>query len=123
MPPAAAPKVAARIVAVIPAPNEAGAVGEAVASLFSQALDDFHIVLVDDNSSDGTAEVARKAAEKAGRQTSLTIVSGSEPPRGWTGKLWAVHQGLQKASELHPEFLLSTDADTVHATENAAALL
>ena len=115
--------LAAGIVAVIPARNEAAVIGEAVASLLGQTVRDLHIVLVDDNSSDGTAELARQAAGKAGKLDSLTILSGSEPPRGWTGKLWAVHQGLQKASERDPDFLLLTDADTLHAPENIAALV
>src|SRR5207237_9379344 len=76
-----------------------------------------------DNRRDGQAELARQAAGKAGKLDSLTILSGSEPPRGWTGKLWAVHQGLQKASERDPDFLLLTDADTLHAPENIAALV
>jgi hopene-associated glycosyltransferase HpnB len=118
-----AQNLTARVVAVIPARNESAVIGESVRSLLNQAMNDLPIILVDDNSSDGTAEVARHAAEKADKIKSLTILSVSEPPSGWTGKLWAVHQGVEKASKLDPKFLLLTDADTQHAPGNVAALV
>ena len=54
------------------------------------------IVLVDDHSSDGTADVARRSAAAAGAPDRLTVLSGRTPPRGWTGKLWAMQQGVDR---------------------------
>ena len=105
----------ASVVAVIPARNEAAGVGRAIASLAAQDYrGPYHIVLVDDASTDGTAEVARKAAP-ADR---LTIVQAAPLPPGWTGKLWALAEGVRYAQRLNPEFLLLTDADIVHPPGN-----
>lgn len=117
---AAAPK----IVAVIPARDEAPDIGTAVTSLLTQryggALD---IVLVDDHSSDGTAEVARAAAAVAGAADRLRIIAARDLPPGWTGKLWAVSEGLAAAEALMPGFLLLTDADIAHGPDNVAQLV
>ena len=112
-PPAATPLAhAPAIVAVIPARNEAPCVGQAIASLCSQQYPGrFHIVLVDDGSDDGTADAARAAAP-AGQ---LTVIQAAPLPPGWTGKLWAVAEGLRLAADLSPDLLLLTDADIVHA--------
>jgi len=107
----------AGIVAVVPARNEAGAVADCVRSLLAQG--DLHLVLVDDASSDATAENARTAA---GRDSSLTVLHGDRLPPGWTGKLWALHQGIERARTMSPRFLLLTDADVVHAPGSVAAL-
>jgi len=108
------------IVAVIPARNEVESVGSAIGSLAAQAYTgEFHIVLVDDGSSDGTAEAARAAATSA----LLTVIDAGEPPPGWTGKLWAVAQGVSAAARRRPEFLLLTDADIAHAPGSLAGLV
>ena len=112
-----------RIAVVIPARNEAESVGRCIASLLSQQTDNLHMYLVDDGSSDGTADVALAAAEKAQRAGSLTVISGQPLPAGWTGKLWAVQQGIEHARELAPEFILLTDADIVHAPGSVAQLV
>jgi hopene-associated glycosyltransferase HpnB len=110
---------APRIVAVVPARDEAAVIGQAVASLSAQrAPGYFHIVLVDDHSSDGTADLARAAAPS----DRLTIVRAAPLPAGWTGKLWAVAEGIRHAALLRPDYLLLTDADIVHPTDNAFAL-
>src|SRR6476620_8764486 len=80
----AAPADGPGVVAVVPARNEADVVGKAVGSLGRQRYaGPFQIVLVDDDSSDGTADVARAAAG-ANR---LTVIAGEPLPAGWTGKL------------------------------------
>jgi hopene-associated glycosyltransferase HpnB len=110
--PAASLGPAPRIVAVIPARNEAPVVAAAVESLAKQRYPgEFHIVLVDDHSDDGTAAAARAAAPP----DILTIVEAAPLPAGWTGKLWAVSQGVAHARRFAPDFLLLTDADIVHA--------
>ena len=74
-----------------------------------------HIFLVDDASSDRTAELAEDSARQAGGLARLTILHSRSLPPGWTGKLWAVRQGIEAARDLHPEFLLLTDADILHS--------
>ena len=112
------------VTAVIPARDEADVVGRVVSSLLGQrpALD---IVLVDDQSSDGTAEAAGRAAAKLGASDRLTILSGRPLQAGWTGKLWALQQGIDHVlSRPAPaEFLLLTDADIAYAPDSLAALV
>ena len=114
----------AAVTAVIPARNEADVVGRAVASLLSQrpALD---IVLVNDQSSDGTAEAADGAAAELGASNRLTVLSGRPLPPGWTGKLWALQQGIDHvlARSAPAEFLLLSDADIAYAPDSIAALV
>jgi hopene-associated glycosyltransferase HpnB len=107
------------VVAVIPARNEAAVVGRAVASLAAQEYGGaFRVVLVDDGSEDGTAETARAAASPE----RLTVVHAAPPPPGWSGKLWAVAEGIRHAQRFQPEFLLLTDADIVHPPDNLRQL-
>jgi hopene-associated glycosyltransferase HpnB len=105
------------VVAVIPARDEAASVGRAVESLLRQDYPGrFTVVLVDDNSRDGTADAARKAATNANATERLRVVAGAPLATGWTGKLWAVHQGLAEAARFAPNaaYVLLTDADVVH---------
>ncbi|GMQ90092.1 MAG: glycosyltransferase [Gammaproteobacteria bacterium] len=87
---------------IIPARNEAALIGQALAALNAQGQD-LRIVLVDDQSSDGTSEAARAAAGHG-----LCVVNGRPLPGGWTGKLWALEQGRAHASR---PFTLLIDAD------------
>jgi hopene-associated glycosyltransferase HpnB len=101
------------ITAVIPARDEAQSVGETIASLLQQDYPGpFSVILVDDQSTDGTAEVARHAAAAAADR--LTVVPGAVLPAGWTGKLWAMKQGVARALISNPAYLLLTDADIVY---------
>ncbi|MBN9290680.1 MAG: glycosyltransferase [Hyphomicrobium denitrificans] len=100
------------IVAIIPARNEADVLPRSLASLAAQNYPgEFSIVLVDDQSSDGTSDVAQRIANEAGRK--ITVVSGAALPSGWTGKVWAMHQGIAVASDQAdaPQYFLLTDAD------------
>jgi hopene-associated glycosyltransferase HpnB len=72
------------------------------------------VVVVDDDSSDDTAA---KAASQVAAHRQVTVVKGKPPPRGWTGKLWALEQGIHAAGTLRPDYLLLTDADIVHAPD------
>lgn len=111
------------VAAVIPARNEAEVIGRCVASLLQQeGVRRLQIFLVDDGSSDGTAELALQAVQTAGKTTQLTIVTGRPLPSGWSGKLWAVQQGVERARELNPDFLLLTDADIEHGPRSIAML-
>lgn len=111
-----------RVAAIIPARNEADSVGTAVASLLAQDYPgSFDIVLVDDQSSDGTAAIARQAAKGLGEER-LTILAGKGLPAGWSGKLWAVKQGIE-AAESTSDYLLLTDADIVYETNALSRLV
>jgi hopene-associated glycosyltransferase HpnB len=110
---------ALRIVAIVPARDEAEFAGSAIASLAAQRPPGyFHIILVDDHSSDATAAVAQAAAPR----DLLTVIRAAPLPAGWTGKLWAVAEGVRHAAGHHPDYLLLTDADIVHPPDNLASL-
>jgi hopene-associated glycosyltransferase HpnB len=122
-PPAPLPDAWPSVVAVVPARNEAAVVGPAVASLLRQAYPgDFSIVLVDDHSDDGTAAVAQTAA---GGDARLEIVAAAPLQPGWTGKLWALSEGVRQIEEggTPPELFLFTDADIAHHPDNLAELV
>lgn len=110
------------VVAVVPARNEADHIAASIGSLLRQEYPgSFRIILVDDDSSDGTALIATRAAAFAPNR--LIVVGSEGPPRGWAGKIWAVKQGIASAEELQPEYLLLTDADIVHAPDTLAWLV
>jgi len=112
-----------RLVAVVPARNEAESIGIAVRSLLAQTLaPPIHVIVVDDGSTDGTAGKAREAAEEAGAGERLTVLRGTPPPPGWTGKLWAMSQGVAAAAARSPDLLLFTDADIEYVPGEIAAL-
>jgi hopene-associated glycosyltransferase HpnB len=85
----------------------------------------FSIVLVDDDSEDATAELARGAASRLGSDRNFTLVSSRGLASGWTGKLWAVRQGVEAANNAAepPDYLLLTDADIVHTPDSVQALV
>ena len=117
-----APSAWPAVTAVIPARDEAQGVGETIASLLRQDYPGpFSVILVDDQSTDGTAEVARQAAATAADR--LTILPGAALPAGWTGKLWAMKQGVERALMSEPTYLLLTDADIVYGPDALARLV
>jgi hopene-associated glycosyltransferase HpnB len=114
------------VVAVVPARNEADCVAESIGSLLDQDYPGaFSVILVDDQSSDGTAGIALRAAKMRGASDRLTIVYGQAPPAGWMGKTWAQQQGLALALRQSPppSYVLLTDADIVHAPDTLAWLV
>jgi hopene-associated glycosyltransferase HpnB len=114
------------IAAIIPARDEAACVGETIASLLRQNYPGaFTVILVDDQSRDSTAQVARDAAAALGVADRLTVVSGRALPAGWTGKLWAQAQGVELAETMPqlPDYLLFTDADIVYAPDVLTSLV
>lgn len=105
------------VVAVVPARNEADVIARSLSSLLSQGYPKpLQVILIDDQSDDGTADAARRAAEALQASDRLTILPGRPLPQGWTGKLWAMKQGVAKASALPepPRYLLLTDADIAY---------
>ncbi len=102
------------IAVVIPARNEASVIAASITSLLTQDYPKpLSVILTDDQSEDGTAEIARAAAEAPGASDRLTVIAGVPLPPGWTGKLWAQKQGIEAAKSLPeaPRYLLLTDAD------------
>ena len=104
------------VVALVPARDEAETIGETLRSLLGQAYPGpFRVILIDDGSRDGTAAIAHALATgaDAGR---LSIVAGRPLPAGWTGKLWALQQGLDAVAATAPatDWILFTDADIRH---------
>ena len=123
-PKASGPVSHARVVAVIPARNEASGIAATIGSLLRQDQPgDLGIVLVDDHSSDGTADLARAAAEAAGAEHRLEIIPARDLPPQWTGKLWAVSEGLRHAGSQRPDYILLSDADITHAPDNVSSLV
>lgn len=118
-PPARLPSV----VAIVPARDEAAVIAPVITSLIGQGYQgDFRIILVDDSSSDGTAEAARAASSGSDR---LTIMTAAPLASGWTGKLAAVSQGITQASagDAPPDYLWLTDADITHAPDTLTSLV
>jgi len=111
------------VAAVVPARNEADCIGGSIASLLAQDYrGQWTIILVDDDSSDGTGDIARRIA---GSDPRLHVLRGRGLPVGWTGKLWAVKQGLDAAAGLAqpPRYVLLTDADIVHSPDSVSRLV
>jgi hopene-associated glycosyltransferase HpnB len=121
---AALPAVLPQVAIVVPARNEADNIAQSVTSLLAQDYPALSLVLVDDDSSDSTAEIACRAAAETGAQDRLTVIrAGALPPR-WTGKLWALKQGIAVAEEkFAPKYLMLTDADIVHAPDTVSWLV
>jgi hopene-associated glycosyltransferase HpnB len=110
---------------IVPARNEAEQIATSMGSLLAQHYGGhWSIVLVDDESSDATAEIAGRMASRHGGDR-LRIVRSRSLPAGWTGKLWALKQGIEAAMALSPspDYLLLTDADIVHPPDSVARLV
>ncbi|QNP62014.1 glycosyltransferase [Streptomyces genisteinicus] len=111
------------VVIVVPARDEAGVLALSLPSLLRQDYPGrAGIVLVDDNSGDGTGDLARSLSARHGGLP-LTVSAPGEPEPGWTGKLWALRHGIALAEEFDPEFLLLTDADIAHQPDSLRALV
>jgi hopene-associated glycosyltransferase HpnB len=99
---------------VVPARDEEQTIGAVIASLVKQDYSGkFRIILVDDNSSDETAE-------RAGSAPNLQVLSGEPKPAGWAGKMWALRQGVRAGAA---PLILFTDADIVHDPRHLSTLI
>ncbi len=113
---AAVPADALPVDVVMPARDEAEGVERSLRSLLGQAYaGPLHVILVDDQSSDGTGEIARAIGDPR-----LAVLSGAPRPPGWSGKLWALSQGVARTTA---PLILLTDADIVHDPQHLAALV
>ncbi len=118
--PAAMPPQFPQVDIVVPARDEALTIAAAIASLLAQDYRGaFRVILVDDNSSDGTAALAGTAAS-TDMAAGLQIITLRSKPAGWSGKLWALSQGIAAG---HAPFLLLTDADIVHDPRHLSSLV
>lgn len=112
------PAVWPYVVAVVPARDEADVIARSIGSLVAQDYPGrFRVILVDDSSSDGTGEIARALGSDR-----LEVLTGAPLAKGWTGKLWAVSQGVARAGTA-PTYLWLTDADIEHAPDTLRMLV
>jgi hopene-associated glycosyltransferase HpnB len=113
----ARPSVAPPVTVIVPARDEAPVIGQSLRSLLAQDYTGtLRVIVVDDASSDGTGAIARGIADPR-----LTVLDGRARPSGWSGKLWAIAQGLSASGS--SELVLLTDADIVHDPRHLAALV
>jgi hopene-associated glycosyltransferase HpnB len=108
------------VAAVVPARNEADVIARAVGSLLDQRYAGaFHVIVVDDHSTDGTADAARAAALQRQCPDRLTVLAAKPLPAGWSGKVWAQSQGIEavRSLGLAADYLLLTDADIGHPAD------
>jgi hopene-associated glycosyltransferase HpnB len=112
------------VVAIIPARNEAPVVGLAVQSLLAQEFaGQLHLVVIDDASTDATADRVRAAAAQAGALERVTVIRGAGPDPEWSGKVCAMARGVAAAGALRCDYFLFTDADIHHEPDNVARLV
>jgi hopene-associated glycosyltransferase HpnB len=123
------------VTAVVPARDEASTIGACIGALLKQDYPGaWSVILVDDDSTDGTSDAARSAASACDSDGRLRLLTSRALPNGWTGKLWALKQGTDAAvSEGKPpgasgggpgpDYLLLTDADIVHAPDSLRRLV
>jgi chlorobactene glucosyltransferase len=116
------PETISDVSVLIPARNEEGRIRDCLASLAAQRPPVREVILLDDRSTDRTAEIARELGFREQKGARLRLIRGEELPEGWVGKNWACHQ-LSKAADPATSHLLFTDADTIHGPECVAAAL
>ena len=103
------------VTAVVPARNESAILPETLPTVLGQTYPGpFRVVLVDDRSSDGTAEVARRLAAASGNADRVVVLRGARLPNGWVGKVWAMAQGVGHDPASAADYLWFTDADIAH---------
>ncbi|SKB12966.1 Hopene-associated glycosyltransferase HpnB [Planktothrix sp. PCC 11201] len=111
---------------IVPARNEAELISTSLRSLLNQNYPgSFSIILVDDQSNDETANIAQETAQSLNQTDRLNIITSQPLPAGWTGKLWAMEQGVKYISMLNyiPQYILFTDADIEHSPDNLKQLV
>lgn len=103
---------------LIPARNEAETIGDIVRAHSATAYPGTSkLYVVDDHSGDGTGQIAKAAGAE--------VVQAAALPQGWSGKLWALQNGLEHADRQAPRsaYVLLTDADILHDTETLGRLV
>jgi hopene-associated glycosyltransferase HpnB len=111
------PDAAPAVAVVVPARDEAPLIESSLRSLLAQDYaGQLRVIVVDDGSHDGTGAIARAIGD-----LNLVVLDGQPRPAGWSGKLWAVAQGLAEAGSA--ELVLLADADIVHQPRHLATLV
>ncbi|MDF7674528.1 glycosyltransferase [Acetobacteraceae bacterium ESL0709] len=108
---------------IVPARDEEATIDAVLKSLLTQDYKGtYNVILVNDESQDATSVVARTVPDPHNR---LTVIDGAPRPQGWSGKLWGVYQGQQKAFEMlgETDFILLTDADIIHEPDHLSSLV
>jgi len=114
------------VTALVPARNEAAAIGDCVRGLVRQRYPGpFRIVVIDDHSADGTAAIAARAAAEAGEAGRLSVIGARALEPGWAGKVWAMAEGHAHAGPAFPDtqYFWLTDADIAHDPSNLQRLV
>ena len=101
-----------KISILIPARNEERTLGQLLQSIEDQTLKPHEIIVIDDQSEDATAEVARREG--------CIVMTSRDLQEGWTGKPWACWQGAQKATG---DIFLFLDADTFLEPEGLSKIV
>ncbi|GCD54900.1 glycosyltransferase [Acetobacter pasteurianus] len=116
--------IAPDVTVVVPARDEADSIQPALSSLLAQDyVGRLSVILVNDRSTDNTCALARALPDPHNR---LTVVDGADPSAGWSGKLWAVAQGVAEAERQCADgsgYMLFTDADILHAPAHVSTLV
>jgi hopene-associated glycosyltransferase HpnB len=128
-----------QVVAIVPARNEASTIRQSVTSLLQQIYPgEFSIIVVDDHSEDGTAQIAQQTINELGAESRVSLCAAATLPVGWTGKLWALNEGVSAAAPRgaapprpsfatnhppQPTYFWFTDADVIHAPDTLQRLV
>ena len=108
----AAPSQLPFVSIIVPARNEERNIRRCVVSLLEQDYENYEVIVVDDDSTDGTERILEEIAQSHPLRNRLCVLRLRELPVGWAGKPRALHAGVQEA---RGDWLLFTDADTWHA--------
>jgi hopene-associated glycosyltransferase HpnB len=112
-----------RVTAVVPARNEAASIEAVIRAFAAQDYaGGFSVIVVDDHSDDSTARLAFRAATDTNTASRVRVISAPELIGGWTGKLWALHAGVNESAAA-ADFYWFTDADVVHAPDTLRRLV
>ncbi len=119
LPPAAPRSDPPAVTVIIPARNESATIGSCLASVRASTYPALDVIVVDDESQDDTADIVRRLADESSDRSRVPVrlLAGKPLPAGWFGKPWACWQGAQDA---RGDFLLFTDADTIHTPDLVA---
>jgi hopene-associated glycosyltransferase HpnB len=114
------PSGKATVAVIVPARNEVENIGQSLRSLLAQDYaGEIALIMVDDNSADGTTKIAASL----GAADRMAIIPGCPLPPGWSGKMWAVHQGLEHEKAQTADYVLLTDADIEHDQKHVSTLV
>ncbi len=115
--PTAVKKENSLISVLIPARNEEKNIGKCLLSLVKQDYNNMEILVLNDNSTDRTAEIVKKISKT---HRNIRLIDGKPLPEGWTGKNYACYQLFKKSKG---KYLFFTDADTVHTSESVTSTI